>query len=39
MEFQMEHISGVASGFVFEDQPPDAVEFQFHRIVQLKKRN
>lgn len=28
-EFQRELISGGASGFVFEDQPPDAFEFQF----------
>lgn len=31
----MDHISGGASGFVFEDQPPDAFEFQFGKIVQF----
>lgn len=35
MEFQVEHISWGASGFVFEDQPPDAFEFQFGKIVQF----
>lgn len=32
MEFQMEHNSEGASGFVFEDQPPGAFEFQFGKI-------
>lgn len=35
MEFHMEYISGGASRFVFEDQPPDAFEFQFGKIVQF----
>lgn len=31
----MEPISGGAYRFVFEDQPPDAFEFQFYKVVQF----
>lgn len=33
--FHMEPISGGACKFFFEDQPPDAYEFQFYKVVQF----